>query len=787
MPRKLADSYGMSYSDMERVYQKLGQTLESPEYIRERLAACRTAEIGILNALISLNGQARPSRVYKEVRHLVRPHDGLGEINFDYTGTPRFNDACARLISFGLVFTPSYELLVYGPKQRLFIPDTILRVLRTDARCRELLAHPAPPAPSAKPEVTSTNSVEDFQRDLSRYLRHVRKQGTIALTTQEWIYKTNFRSFLAALNLTPAPQRDGQRDAAQGTVRDGARGAEGRGNEGTGGDEESNPRLWFMRRLLTAMGELTVTGAGFTANEKSRLLSMPLAERVKHAFEVWNNTGAWDELNRVPYPHGGYSKHAPAPAGVSRAHGAVLRGIVKLANTGHGTPGAPVNAERWLGATQLVDQIWRNDYDFLIKRPNETRSNQYDDPYTNDYEYYEVDRTLYFEGVPNEAQGWDVVERQFILNVIQEPLYWMGLVELGFTKGDTSETVAFRLTPAGAWLLGLGKQPEFIESGGRVLVQPNFTVLAMEPVSDAVLLALDDFALSQGGDRAITYSLTRQSVYQGQRKGWTAQSISAFLAQHQGGPIPLNVQRTLEEWQALYGRITFHRSATVLHYADETAGDSAREVLASNHIRLRALAPTFDIVSTGDQKPRSFEQISSALGDAGWMPLLTTSAETQQAAGTLHIDAAGEVTFKQSVPNIFALSKLEPLAERQGNKGGAPVYRITARRVRDALSQGKTVEEVLSLLAGLNDGPLPAGLETAVREWANYFGDATLANVCLLELSNRQVLERLLDDKEAGKYLKEVKGSLAPLAVVQADKVERVRALLAERGLNLHE
>ena len=747
-------SYSMPYSEQERYFRRLGEVLEDAAHIREKLKACGPAEIGILNAVLRAGGQARPSRIYKEVRHLVRPTDGK-EMSADYTGIPTFDDACLRLVVNGLLFTSNaYQLLAQRFKQRIFIPAPIMNLLSSDPRCKETLASQVQPTAPVQPEQISTSAPEDFQRDLSRYLRHVRRQGNVPLTTQEWIYKTNFRSFLAALNVTPEPP----------------------------GDEESNPRLWFMRRMLSALGELTVNNSGFSAIEESHLLSIPIAERIKQAYDVWVSTGAWDELNRVPHTHNGYSKHAPAPGGVSRAHGAVLRGIVKLATSGVNLSGASTPATRWIALDQLVDSLWRDDYEFLIKRPRESRTIQYDDPFGNEYTYIDAERALYFENIPNEAQGWDVVEREFIVNVIKEPLYWMGLVELGYLKDKPASPIAFRLTPAGAWLAGLGQQPEFIESGGRVLVQPNFTILAMEPISDAVLLALDDFAELQGGDRAITYHLTRQSVYEGQKKGWMVPKISAFLAQHQGGPLPANVQRTLEEWQALYQRITFHRSATVLHYADESARDSTRQLLASVDVPLRALAPTFDITLPDEEKPYRFEQIGTTLSGAGWMPLLTPSAETQQAAGSLHIDAQGEVVFKHSVPNIYALNRLEGLIERAEGH-----VRITAQKMREQLAKGKTVEELLATLVAFNDGPLPATLETRIREWAIYFGDATLANVCLLELSNHQVLESLLADDEMGSLLREVKGSLVPLAIVQADHVEQVRAALSERGLILHE
>jgi hypothetical protein len=748
-------SLSTTYGEQDHYRTLLGQALEDPEHVCEKLNACGPAELGILNAVLHAGGQARPSQIYKEVRHLVRPLD-TQPVDAYYTGMPTFDDACLRLLIYGLLFTNNtYQLATQRFKQRLYIVAPVLQLLTRDPRCKEALARRFPqPATPTEPEQVATSSAEDFQRDLSRYLRHVRKQGNVPLTTQEWIYKTNFKSFLAALNVTPEPP----------------------------GDEESNPRLWFMRRLLSVMGELTASNSGFATSNKSQLLTIPMAERIKQTFDVWTNTGVWDELMRVPHPHSGYSKHAPAPAGVNRAHSTILRGIVKLVTSGASLTSAPAPVTRWISLTQMIDQIWRNDYEFLIKRPKESRLSTYDDPYGNEYTFIDAERSLYFEDIPNEAQGWDVVERQFIVNVIKEPLYWMGLVELGYSKDQPATPISFRLTPAGGWLLGIGQQPEFIESGGRVLVQPNFTILAMEPISDKVLLALDDFAESQGGDRAITYHLTRQSVYQGQKKGWTVQKISDFLVKYQGGPLPTNVQRTLEEWQTLHERITFHRNATVLHYADETARESARQVLEEADVPLRTLGPTIDIALPGEDRTHPYEQISMTLSNAGWTPLLTSSAEAPKAEGSLHIDAAGTVTFKHSVPNIYALNKLEPFVERIG---GQP--HITAHKVRQQLALGKVVDELLATLASINDGPLAPALEARIREWAIYFGDAALSNVCLLELSSHQVLERLLDDDEIGDFLQEVKGSLTPLAIVQADRVDEVRAALAERGLNLRE
>ncbi|MCL5999262.1 MAG: helicase-associated domain-containing protein, partial [Chloroflexi bacterium] len=429
-----------------------------------------------------------------------------------------------------------------------------------------------------------------------------------------------------------------------------------------------------------------------------------------------------------------------------------------------------------------------SEHQFLFSRKQRYRDytggvGNYNTPYYATNNPY----SMTFPTVKEERQGWDMVERQFIVNVLTGPLYWLGMIELGYRKGESPgegvEPAGYRLTQVGAWLLGLAEPPEFIESGGRVLVQPSFTVIAMEPVSDTVLLALDEFADPQGGDRAVTYHLTRQSVYRAQRRGWDAARIRSFLEQHQGGNIPANVQRSLDEWQVLHQRITFHRAAPVLQYADETARAGVRETLAKTGVALDSLSPNFDLLRAdldGGQEAPSLAGVTDALSEAGWMPLVTPRHADAQTEGSLRIDEAGEIIFKQAVPNIYALSQLAPVTE--GSDGRR---RITAQCVRAAMSGGMTLDELLTILAHLHDGPLPQKVETSIRAWAGFYGEASLKSIHLLELTSLEVLNNLLQDEQVSQFLKPIEGSTVPLALVEADNVAQVRAVLVERGVNV--
>src|SRR5678815_4724487 len=107
----------------------------------------------------------------------------------------------------------------------------------------------------------------------------------------------------------------------------------------------------------------------------------------------------------------------------------------------------------------------------------------------------------------------------------------------------------------GRWVLGLGPPPAIQAEGGRVIVQPNLHIVALDPVADATLVELDQFAERLSAERAVEYRLTRASVYAGQQAGWDVPRIKTYLRGHTRAELPGNVERTLDEWQAQHERI----------------------------------------------------------------------------------------------------------------------------------------------------------------------------------------------------------------------------------------
>ncbi len=611
-----------------------------------------------------------------------------------------------------------------------------------------------------QPARVTLASASDFQRDLSRYWRYVRSKGEIGLTTRGWIYKTAFKGLLAALNEAPG-----------------------------GPDIESeHPRLFFMRQLLVALGEIDNRPGALTEQPDGRFFHMPLPERIKLCFETWRDAIETVDMigaERTSAPnlprHGGagWGKLPGAFPATIKTRAAVLRALAraeKMTALEHslGLGGAP--RTRWISVAMLLDAVARPDPAGHPDAPKQATAD------------------------PVRANQVRWPGRADVLSMLTGPLHWLGLVDLGYddpaagAKTSASQLpAAYRLTDTGLWLLDLAEEPDFVESGGRVLVQPNFTILAMEPISDRVLMDLDQFAELKGSDRATTYQLTRQSVYRGQRAGWDVRRIVSFLEAHQAAPLPPNIRRTLDEWQAQHHRIVFYRDARVVQFADDAARAAVTDVLAQAEMGPIALGPAHTLIEPG----KSAASVVTALSAAGWMPQISPagggSAERSDTEGCLRLIPSQrtsseempdsfDVVFKQPAPSLFALGQLTPLT---GPVMPGRTLQITAAGVRSALSDGMALDEILATLAHLHDGPLPLLVEQNIRNWARFFGRASAKTVCLFEFSNQEVLNNLLDDDSIGQYLRLIEGSLQPVAIVDDAHAGIVREMLAERGIEI--
>src|SRR5262249_52773097 len=180
----------------------------------------------------------------------------------------------------------------------------------------------------------------------------------------------------------------------------------------------------------------------------------------------WRRSARWNELVHLPIiPRAHEPRGNRALQLIVRARQYVIDVIGKHATTD------------WISVEDLLHKVHRDNYEFLFRRTREEFGE------VNPYYYYHNPLGWGFP-VGDEREGWEKVESAFTRNIVAQPLYWLGLVSLGY---QDDELVGFQFNALGAYLFGRGPQPPADDNaafGGRVVVQPNFQIFALEPIAE---------------------------------------------------------------------------------------------------------------------------------------------------------------------------------------------------------------------------------------------------------------------------------------------------------------
>jgi hypothetical protein len=741
-------------TNKQAVASALAKKLAQREEIERSIGKLAPAERELVALLQRVGGHASTGalKTLLQKKHVVvRPPQrknqwGIAEPESQegdphYRGQPTLEDAAARLLLLGLVFSQGVnsttrQTISWDVGRSLVIPSEILDVLP-----------PPPPGktpPAPVPVHIESGSTRSFQRDLARYWSFVRRAGRLDLTSQGYVYKKALIQIAQALGRTETKKLD----------------------------EKTDPYFYFLRRMLVALGLLEPETYGGIPNPEANVL-LPKqaksfwehspAERVQATFKAYLDATSWNEL-RIPQAAYGQDHRRPAPVELKRARRVVVEHLKRRGAGG------------WVDLAELLDDIRLGDYDFLF--PRKAAANYYYG-YGPDYgsPYYQSNNPygITYNNIGKESEGWDKVEGAIITHIVTGPLRWLGLTDVGFESKDAAEPSAYRLTAMGAWLFGIGAPVAISEEGGRVVVQPNFQIVAMEPLAEDVLMTLDEFTQFEGGDHALSYRLTREAVYRGQRTGWGAARIVDYLEKVTHTPLPQNVRRSLEEWQALHERITFRRDIPVLQAEDALTLD---ELLGNPALAPKLGRRVGHQVALPVQEPKETLKI---LQEAGWLPVITPANQTDPPA-SLVADEHGDVTLLHRTPSVYVYQSIEAFAE--------PVdawhSRITPASVAAATQRHMTVPAMLTQLKGVHRGEVPEPLVRRIKAWGKYFGDARLGTLTLVEFRDEKARSELLADPELKPYLTRFDAGDRPLALVRSQALERVQELLAERGVEIH-
>lgn len=631
-----------------------------------------------------------------------------------------FEDVMARLTLYGLVFSEgsagsnsnvNYKLQ-FHPGETVFIPPFVRRHL-PDPDPLPIVANVWQPA------YILHGDAQFFLRDLYLYWDTVRR-SSISLIQSGFVGKRGLKTLNAAL-LNPDPALDKARQ-----------------------EDEAN-RLYMLRQILHELKLVTPKGALLQTSTKNRsdipdFWQKTTAEQVTAVIAIWRNLPSAFQFNdrRVGYMY---------EPNVRQGCQSLLKALTS------------VSANTWIEADDLLIFVQDLNRDFLFDMRSRITSG----------------RNYYYYGDPVKTTAeMDKLEKMFVSQVIADFLFQMGLVELGFNEPPTEPTNwhVCRLTPLGTAVLGNKPLPAN-EPAGQIIVQPNFQILAMGPVSLHLLAELDIFTERQKVDRgAFEYHLSRESLYSAQQAGYSVEQVQRFLDEATLHDLPQNIRRSLAEWAAHHDRIVFRRSVTLLQAADETLLTQLLNNEETGKLLARSVGQTVALVKTKQQA-----RLLSALRDNDFFPVVS-GANPEAADKSVVVAENGRIQPLHAVPSLHLRGRLARFAVEI--EGG---WQLTEQSVRRAGGSKKNAQAIIDELGKLNRGPLPNALVEQIRAWSGYYGRATVATVTFFEFRDQETLAELRALPELKDLLQPFAAGNRALATVDREQVTAVQAALARLGV----
>jgi hypothetical protein len=408
-----------------------------------------------------------------------------------------------------------------------------------------------------------------FQRDLYLYWREVQLANGLPLTTRGYLTRSALRRILQRL-----ASADGAHDAASAQER----------------AETDHLRLFFLRRLLQRMNLLhTAPDAAklLAADSASmaRYLAHPLAERLRICARLWVAGGWWPD---APDPHAPLPRlMSPAPPRLALARRRLLEQLARVTGATNDAP-APLSA---LAANRRAAGVAKS-------VPARSAS-------------------------PRRRVAQAGREDEIWLAALSGPLLWMGFVQQQTHQDDAGATMpAFQGYTATSATYALrdaedeATRTKLAETPGRVIVQPNFEVIALPPLTAPILWLLDSCA--EGTlDQTARYRLTRQTVAAAYRQGWSAATLSAQLEAVTTAPLPANVRITLDDWERHVERVRLLRDVQLLEVREAALLDTLLADRALASLVERRLTPTAALLA-----PDALPRVRSWLLRQGELPAL---------------------------------------------------------------------------------------------------------------------------------------------------------------------
>lgn len=755
--RKMAEAAGFDVKDgrgkylpKDRLHTLLKKRFFTCERVSQSLEQLSPLDRQVLDNILLLGKNIPSIRLRRELKRknmIVETPSSLPDGGYfssiygerAYCGNPArdssriFEDILARLTYRGLVFCrppDSYAIsgqaykLQFHPTQKIVIPSAIWGCL------------PIPePEPSSriKPAYTQVvTSIQSLVRDLYFYWDYVRRNSPKLLKTGN-VGKRDLKAINQML-LNPAQNFNAI-------------------------SRETDPAaapLLTLRMLLQALKLIQIRAAHLQittsrTDDIPAFWTLPFHTRIAQIFGIWQK-------------HVGIQE---AQLGRTRVRVSTDQARQHILEILTGYP-----PDDWIAIDDFCRQVQDDDPLFLFAFRGKVEVKQASARY-----FYMDGLTLYGERDELLAQC-DVYETGFIRDYLEVALFRLGLIEFGL-PGKAQPPHVFRPTALGRTVLFHGDPPAITtDDTGKVVLQPNYQLLAMGPVAIATLAKLDLFAERIRAEvNTIEYQISRQSVYRAQQTDIPTETIIQWLVDLTGQPIPQNVLRSLQEWGAHHRRIVFRRGVDLLQTIDGATMQKLLDTPAINQHIARTLTPTMAILQKNNHPT-----LKEALFRYDILPASGSTA-AEAVTGSVQIQPDGRITPVFGTFGLYLRGRLARYAAETDD--GA--WRLTEDSVRRSAGDKKSVLTMLDDLRQLNRGDLPPEIVTHIKSWGGYYGAVALDTLTLMEFQDAEVMAEIMHHPQLHGLLSPFQTVGRALAVVGKPYVRRVRKILAELGISVQE
>lgn len=536
--------------------------------------------------------------------------------------------------------------------------------------------------------------------------------------------------------------------------------------------ESEAPSLLFLRLLAQKLGILRVRDNVLLPGSAEAYFALPLWERIKRCYHLASEGSFWNEMAYLPEIN-----VRPGPELLEEARAEVVRArMAVIACLAREAPGEWHSLASFIARTRL--------YEPHLLFPRQP-SGSHADRYSSECNPYGWDFRLQ-RGWLTHREGWYLVEGGFIRTVITGLLTWLGIVELDIHSDQEEPATAFRLLPDGLDLLKGYTLPEE-ESHGRLIVQPNFELVALAPISEALLIDLDRFAERVKLEYIAQYRLSRGSITQALQRGFAIEEILRTLEQAAGGDLPQNVRYTVLEWERQARRVEIWHDATLLEVDDAALLDTLLASQQADGLFRQRLTPTLIEVAPG-----RLREAQNLLWEHDYLPALTEVPANNQESPEEQADQEPQWSLREdgllqplyNVLNFYLVKQAERFCEYDEDTGW---LRLSAASIHNAQKGGLTLEEIMGFLHCYCLGGIPGSLLPRLKLWGNGYEGGNSIHIeraPLLALSE-QILQDLKRDEEIYALLEQVVAPEQRLVHVAEDQLERLLQLLRERGFTV--